>query len=60
MNNAARLLLTIMWRTVGPLRDLAPIVIVIAFFQIVVLRQPFPNLGNVVLLTRQAWITTSD
>lgn len=29
-------------------RDLAPIVLVIAFFQIVVLQQPFPNLGNVV------------
>ncbi len=29
------------------LRDLAPIVLVIAFFQIVVLRQPFPDLGSV-------------
>ena len=28
------------------MRDLAPIVIVIAFFQIVVLQQPFPNLGD--------------
>lgn len=28
------------------MRDLAPIVIVIAFFQIVVLQQPFPNLGE--------------
>lgn len=27
-------------------RDLAPIVIVIAFFQIAVLQQPFPNLGD--------------
>ena len=28
------------------MRDLAPIVVVIAFFQIVVLQQPFPNLGD--------------
>lgn len=39
-----------MWRRVfDALRDLAPIIIVIAFFQIVVLRQPFPNLGGVVV-----------
>ena len=31
------------------LRDLAPIIIVIAFFQIVVLQQPFPNLGDTVV-----------
>ncbi len=30
-------------------RDLAPIVLVIAFFQIVVLQQPFPNLGDVIV-----------
>ena len=30
-------------------RDLAPIVLVIAFFQIVVLQQPFPNLGTVII-----------
>ncbi len=47
MKNAVPLLLTVTLRSIGPLRDLAPIVIVIAFFQIVVLRQPFPNLGNV-------------
>jgi len=29
------------------LRDLAPIIIVIAFFQIVVLQQPFPNIGGI-------------
>ena len=34
-------------RAVGALRDLAPIVGVIAFFQIVVLQQPFPNFGSV-------------
>ena len=31
------------------LRDLAPIVAVIAFFQVVVLRQPFPDLGELVV-----------
>ncbi len=29
--------------------DLAPIVVVIAFFQIIVLQQPFPNLGDVIV-----------
>ena len=38
-----------MRRTAGALRDLAPIVIVIAFFQIVVLRQPLPNLGSILV-----------
>ena len=36
-------------RTADSLRDLAPIIIVIAFFQVVVLQQPFPNLGNVLI-----------
>ena len=36
-------------RIVGALRDLAPIVAVIAFFQIVVLQQPFPNLAEVLI-----------
>ena len=31
------------------LRDLAPIVLVIAFFQIIVLRQPFPNPGEILI-----------
>ena len=35
--------------TLNALRDLAPIIVVIAFFQIVVLRQPFPDLLGVVL-----------
>ena len=30
-------------------RDLAPIVLVIAFFQIVVLQQPFPNLDRIII-----------
>lgn len=32
----------------GALRDLAPIILVIAFFQIIVLQQPFPNLEKVI------------
>ena len=36
-------------RVAGALRDLAPIILVIAFFQIVVLQQPFPNLGNIMV-----------
>jgi MFS family permease len=31
----------------GSLRDLAPIILVVAFFQIVVLQQPVPNLANI-------------
>ena len=38
-----------LWRTVNSLRDLAPIIAVIAFFQIVVLRQPFPDLLGVLI-----------
>ena len=34
-------------RIADALRDLAPIILVIAFFQIVVLQQPFPNLGSI-------------
>lgn len=33
----------------GTLRDLAPILVIIAFFQIVVLRQPVDNLGEIAL-----------
>ena len=36
-------------RIADALRDLAPIILVIAFFQIVVLQQPFPNLGSIVV-----------
>ena len=40
------------WRTLlrvltGSFRDLVPIIVVVAFFQIVVLQQPFPNLEKV-------------
>jgi len=31
----------------GTLKDLTPIILVVAFFQLVVLRQPFPDLGEV-------------
>jgi hypothetical protein len=34
--------------TVGTLRDLLPIVLTVAFFQIAVLQQPFPNLADVI------------
>lgn len=36
-------------QTLGALRDLAPIFAVIAFFQIAVLQQPFPDLVNVLV-----------
>jgi hypothetical protein len=36
-------------RIIGALRDVAPIIAVIAFFQVVVLQQPFPNLGSVIV-----------
>jgi hypothetical protein len=39
-----------LWRFLsGSVRDLLPIVLVIALFQLVVLRQPLPNLGNVLI-----------
>ena len=44
-----KVLLPVWRRTSGALRDLAPIIAVIAFFQIVVLQQPFPDLANVVV-----------
>ena len=42
-------LTTIARGVIGAFRDLAPIILVIAFFQIVVLQQPFPNLGGVLV-----------
>ena len=44
-----RALTVLVRRFAHALSDLAPIILVIAFFQIVVLQQPFPNLGNVVV-----------
>lgn len=34
---------------VGSIRDLAPIVLVVLFFQLIVLQQPLPNVGQLVL-----------
>jgi len=33
----------------GSLRDLMPIILTVAFFQIIVLQQPFPNIGDVLV-----------
>ncbi len=35
--------------TVGSLKDLAPILLVVMFFQIAVLRQPFPNVQDILI-----------
>ncbi len=48
MKDSDYLLPTILRRLAGSAQDLAPIILVIAFFQIVVIQQPFPNLWNVV------------
>ncbi|MCY3956835.1 MAG: DUF1538 domain-containing protein [Chloroflexi bacterium] len=48
MKESAYLLTAIFRRLFGSVRDLAPIVLVIAFFQVVVIQQPFPNLWNVI------------
>ena len=48
-DGVTRFLVDMLHRAGGSLRDLAPIIAVIAFFQIVVLQQPFPNLGNVIV-----------
>ena len=40
---------TITRRLGSALADLVPIIVVVAFFQVVVLRQPFPQLGEIVL-----------
>ena len=47
--DSARFLLQMARRMGDSLRDLTPIILVIAFFQIVVLRQPFPDIGNVAI-----------
>ena len=49
IRRSARFLVPALRRAVDSVRDLAPIVLVIAFFQIAVLQQPFPNLENVVI-----------
>ena len=45
----AKGLLILVRRFADALRDLAPIILVIAFFQAVVIQQPFPNLTSVTL-----------
>ncbi|MEJ2618757.1 MAG: DUF1538 domain-containing protein [Candidatus Thiodiazotropha sp.] len=47
MNTIRRLFASL----ISSLRDLLPIVIVIAFFQLVVLQQPIPNLGSLLIGT---------
>jgi len=42
-------LLSILKSMLGSLRDLAPIILVISFFQFVVLQQPIPNLADMVI-----------
>ncbi len=42
-------LISISKMLLGSIRDLAPIILVIAFFQIFVLQQPFPNLERVLI-----------
>jgi hypothetical protein len=42
-------LLAIFRSMLGSLRDLAPIIIVIGFFQFVVLQQPIPNLADLII-----------
>ena len=50
MGSVAMNILALVWRRASDaLRDLAPIIAVIAFFQVVVLQQPFPNLADVVV-----------
>lgn len=41
--------LPLVGRCVGALRDLMPIILVITFFQVAVIRQPFPNLADIAL-----------
>jgi len=43
-----KILIRLMQMVGGSARDLAPIVIVVSFFQLVVLQQPIPNLGSIV------------
>ncbi|CAI8037568.1 Na(+), Li(+), K(+)/H(+) antiporter subunit A [Geodia barretti] len=47
-NRTAAGLLSIAGLVLGTLRDLAPIVVVVAVFQVAILRQPFPDLGGMI------------
>ena len=47
--SALRRLQTLLRFFTGSFRDLVPIIVVVAFFQLVVLRQPFPNLDEILV-----------
>ncbi len=49
MQQGIRVVTAMLRRTLDSLRNLAPIILVIAFFQVVVLQQPFPDIWNVTL-----------
>ena len=49
LGHVLALLLAFLRLVAGTVRDLAPVVLVVAFFQIVVLRQGFPNLEAVIV-----------
>ena len=49
MQQGIRVAAAMLRRTAGSLRDLAPIILVVVFFQVVVLQQPFPDIWNVTL-----------
>ena len=47
-NRLAAGLLSLAGLVLGTLRDLAPIIAVVAVFQVAILRQPFPDLGGII------------
>ena len=51
MNEFVKMISSLGRLLVDAARDLLPIVLVIAFFQAVVIRQPFPNLGDILVGT---------
>ncbi|MEG3620091.1 DUF1538 domain-containing protein [Magnetovibrio sp. PR-2] len=51
MNDFIKMISSLGRLLVDAARDLLPIVVVIAFFQAVVIRQPFPNLGEILIGT---------
>ena len=51
MNEFTKMISSLGRLLVDAARDLLPIVLVIAFFQAVVIRQPFPNLGDILVGT---------
>ena len=49
MQQGIRVFTVMLRRTLDSLRDLVPIILVVVFFQVVVLQQPFPDIWNVTL-----------